>query len=78
MEMAMEPREPPRKISEVIPALEGHEVDFCFCHGKLWCQIDGMMLAKPDEIKELARGVYSFRELIQLFEKMRAGERGTL
>jgi hypothetical protein len=70
--------EPPKTIFEAIPALQGHEVGLCFCHGKLWCQIDNGMLAKPNEMEELAQGVYSFAELIELFRKRRAEEEGQL
>jgi hypothetical protein len=70
--------EPPKTIFEAIPALGGHEVNLCFCHGKLWCHIDNEMLAKPQEMEELAQGVYSLPELIELFRKRRAEEEGQL
>lgn len=42
--------------------------------GTLWIEVDGCMLASPKEMEELADGVYSFAELVELYRKRQAEE----
>ena len=56
---------------------QGHRVEEYILHGKSWWQIDNRLLAIPEEIKDLADGVYSLGKLEKLHaEKDRPGMRG--
>ena len=60
---------PKTKISKGVQMLQkqGHRVEQYILHGKIWWQIDSRILATPDEIKKLADGVYSLRELENIY-----------
>lgn len=67
------------RISKGVRMLQkqGHRVEQYTLRGKSWWQIDYRMLATPEEIKDLAEGVYSLRKLEELHaEKSRLGIRG--
>jgi hypothetical protein len=53
---------------------EGHTVRPYIRYGTLWFEIDGGMLATRQEMGELADGVYSLKELAELFARRRAEE----
>jgi hypothetical protein len=60
-------------------AQQGHTVISCLQMGQYWYHLlDNHSLLKPQEMEELADGVYSFEELIELFEKRRLEEQGLL
>jgi hypothetical protein len=64
------------KISKGVRMLQkqGHQVEQYTLRGKSWWQIDSRILATPEEIKQLADGVYSLRQLKKLHaEKNRLG-----
>ena len=67
------------RISKGVRMLQkqGHRVEEFTLHGKSWWQIDSRLLATPEEIKDLADGVYSLRKLEKLHaEKNRLSMRG--
>lgn len=67
------------RISECVRVLreQGHRVEEFTLRGKSWWQIDSRLLATPEEIKDLADGVYSLGKLEKLHaEKNRPGMRG--
>ena len=53
---------------------QGHTVRSYPHMGEEWFEIDYCMLAKPDEMEELADGVYTLDELEELFRKRRREE----
>ena len=56
--------------------IQGHAVRPHIRNGVLWFEIDGNVLATRQELLELADGVYSFTELLELFLLRRTEERG--
>jgi hypothetical protein len=55
---------------------QGHAVRPFVRYGILWFEIDGNVLATRQELLELADGVYSFTELLELLARRRTEERG--
>jgi hypothetical protein len=55
---------------------QGHAVRPYVRYGVLWFQIDGDVLATRQELLELADGVYSFAELLELLARRRTEEQG--
>ena len=53
---------------------QGHTVRPHIRYGTLWFEIDGNMLATRKEMLELADGVYSLQELVELFARRHAEE----
>jgi hypothetical protein len=53
---------------------QGHTVRPYIRYGKLWFEIDGNMVATRQEMLELTDGVYSLRELAELFARRHAEE----
>ena len=53
---------------------QGHTVRPYIRYGTLWFEIDGNMLATRKEMLELADGVYSLQELVELFARRDAEE----
>jgi hypothetical protein len=53
---------------------QGHLVEPRIQFDKMWFEIDRRMLASAQEVEEIADGVYSFPELVELFEKRRLKE----
>ncbi len=51
---------------------QGHTVRPYIRYGALWFEIDGNMLATRQELLELADGVYSLQELVELFARRHA------
>ena len=51
---------------------QGHAVRPYIRHGVLWFEIDGNVLATRQELLELADGVYSFTELLELLVRRRS------
>jgi hypothetical protein len=54
---------------------QGHAVRPYVRYGVLWFEIDGNVLATRQELLELADGVYSFTELLDLLAQRRTEER---
>ena len=54
---------------------QGHAVRPYVRSGVLWFEIDGNVLATRQELLELADGVYSFTELLDLLAQRRTEER---
>ena len=56
------------KLSKGVRKLQKqvHRVEHYILRGKIWWQIDSRLLATPEEIRHLADGVYSLRELEKL------------
>ena len=55
---------------------QGHRVEEYTLEGKSWWQIDSRLLATPKEIKQIADGILTLRELEKLyFEKNKLGSR---
>jgi hypothetical protein len=50
---------------------QGHAVRPYIRYGVLWFEIDGNVLATRQELLELADGVYSFTELLELLVRRR-------
>jgi hypothetical protein len=50
---------------------QGHAVRPYIRYGVLWFEIDGNVLATRQELLELADGVYSFTELLDLLARRR-------
>lgn len=68
------------KILAAIASLQeqGHTVR-SYPHGdEEWFEIDSCMLARPNEMEDLADGVYNLGELEELFTKRRLEEQGQL
>jgi hypothetical protein len=61
------------KIEAAIRMLEkdGHSIQRQLANGKVWFEIDRRMRATPDEMQNLADGVYSLTELEELFIQRR-------
>jgi hypothetical protein len=60
-------------------AEQGHTAISCSHMGQDWYHLlDNHALLKPQEMEDLADGVYSFEELIELFSKRRLEEQGLL
>jgi hypothetical protein len=60
-------------------AEQGHTAISCSHMGQDWYHLlDNRALLKPQEMEDLADGVYSFEELIELFSKRRLEEQGLL
>jgi hypothetical protein len=55
---------------------QGHAVRPYIRYGVLWFEIDGSILATRQELLELADGVYSFKDLQELFLRRRTEGRG--
>ena len=55
---------------------QGHAVRPYIRYGTLWFEIDGNMLATRQEMLELGDGVYSLRELAELFARRNAQGEG--
>jgi hypothetical protein len=55
---------------------QGHTVRPYIRYGTLWFEIDGNMLATRQEMLELGNGVYSLRELAELFVRRNAEGEG--
>ena len=53
---------------------QGHAVRPYVRYGVLWFEIDGNVLATRQELLELADGVYSFAELLELLAQRRTEE----
>jgi hypothetical protein len=53
---------------------QGHTVRPYIRYGNLWFEIDGNMVATRQEMLELADGVYSLQELVELFARRHAEE----
>jgi len=68
------------KVSKGVQLLreQGHRVESRIQHGNQWWEIDERMLATPEEISQIADGVYSLTELEELFVKRREEESGEL
>jgi hypothetical protein len=72
------------KVAKGVRVLQkrGHQVEQYIVDGKVWWQIDGRILATPEEIRQLADGAYSLRKLEKLhtektkLKKARLGIRG--
>lgn len=67
------------RISKGVRMLQkqGHRVEEYTLRGKSWWQIDNRLLATPEEIKDIADGLYSLRKLEKVHaEKNRPGMRG--
>jgi hypothetical protein len=54
---------------------QGHAVRPYIRYGVLWFEIDGNVLATRQELLELADGVYSYTELLELLAQRRTEER---
>jgi hypothetical protein len=60
-------------------AEQGHTAISCSQMGQDWYHVlDSHALVKPQEMEDLADGVYSYEELIELFDKRRLEEQGLL
>jgi hypothetical protein len=60
-------------------AEQGHTAISCSHMGQDWYHLlDSHALVKPQEMEDLADGVYSFEELNELFSKRRLEEQGLL
>ena len=57
---------------------QGHAVRPYIRYGVLWFEIDGNVLATRQELLELADGVYSFTELLELLVGRRTEGRSGL
>jgi len=55
---------------------QGHTVRPYIRQGRLWFEINGTMLATRQEMLELADGVYSLEELLELSALRRAEQQG--
>jgi hypothetical protein len=68
------------KIKAAMASLQaqGHTVRSHPHMGEEWFEIDQCMLARPNEMEELADGVYTLDELEELFTKRRLEEQGRL
>jgi len=55
---------------------QGHTVRPYIRYGVLWFEIDGNSLATRQELLELADGVYSFTEFLELLAQRPTEERG--
>jgi hypothetical protein len=66
------------KVSKGLRMLreQGHQVESTIQHGRLWWEIDRGMLATPEEISQIADGMYSLAELEELFVKRHQEESG--
>ena len=53
---------------------QGHQVERRFHFGKARWEIDGYLLAEPEEIEHIADGVYSFAEFVELRVKRQDDE----
>lgn len=53
---------------------QGHTTEPRIQFGKRWIEIDRCMLATPQEIEEIADGIYCLEELVELYQARRRDE----